>query len=459
MRSRAITLAMIGSIVGVALFACGDDGGASPNLDAGLATDASADADAGSTSDTGVADADAAAPQTILVRTSVAATSTTKAARANASWAAYAEGTGAWKPLPAAATGSYSFTSGSASWSVALVCNDDANAASTVMVFRRKTTTNVLDVTLDDDCRVPAGATYTIDGNLTNVPATTGWFDFGYPLGSRGTVTGTTGTSAAYEVVNVAAGTWDLLFGVRDDAFLEVTKIGIVRGKAITGTATFDVDLGGANGAVPELEPIVIHGVTADASFEPKILFTTGVALRGLPMHPGATPPPSPDVSFSYATVPSALKKSNDSYRLDLTASRNSDTELRAAIGWTYTAMAIDVTLPPALAAPTTTTVASTPYPRLATTVALPAGTVIYEVDHETTLTPRSHRRWRASVDASLGATDTLPDLSTVSGFDTTWGLAAGRDVSVRAAVHDAPAKLGDGLIEHVATTVVTFTP
>jgi hypothetical protein len=54
------------------------------------------------------------------------------------------------------------------------------------------------------------------------------------------------GANASYEEVNVASGTWDLMFGLRSESYGPIQKVAIVRGHPITSDASMDVNLDSA---------------------------------------------------------------------------------------------------------------------------------------------------------------------------------------------------------------------
>jgi hypothetical protein len=127
--------------------------------------------------------------------------------------------------------------------------------------------------------------------------------------------------------------------------------------------------------------------------------------------------------------------------------------------------MTVDEPLPIALPEPVAVVVSATPFVRLRTTLAPRLGApaaATYEVRAETSLSPRAHRRWLLSIDASLDEgvpLDATPDLSAVPGFLTAWGLPTGTEATVTAVVREPRVPLGDGTIERTAAHATKVTP
>jgi hypothetical protein len=405
-----------------------------PGDDAGGGDDASSDAGS-----------EDAGPRTITITTRTPSTTTAAGGKASAPWAAMNEGNGAWRALTPASAGTYTFVTSEARWAVAFACADDAASASTVEVHELASSTTTLDLVLDTDCAAAPAPSHTISGTLSNFPAATSWLDFGYALDTRGSVQ----AGPDYEVVNVVDGTWDLFFGVRDDSFGPLTKVIVKRAQTLSADTTLDLDLGGAGSFAPGKSDLVIRGVAADDGLEPTITY------GGLTVGPQNAPATSPEVHTQYDTIAAAAQVASDKYRVAIAATRNAGDDVRAIEASFHAAVAIDVTLPAALAAPTVAVAGDT---RLATTITPRATAATYEATTEVATTPRAHRRWRGTIAASLGATITQPDLSSVPGFMTAWALPKG-SVTVTASVRENATSLGDGTAQGVSSKRITFTP
>ncbi len=393
-------------------------------------------------------DAGATAPPVVTITTRAPTTTTAAGGPMSAVWAAYALDDGPWQPLAASGTGVYGIPKASARWAVAFACDDPQFQSSTIAIFRRPASIASLDVTLPDPCTLTRPPAFDLSGTLANVPSTTSWLEFGYALDSRGSSLPTTGTSTTYDLVNVVQGTWDFTFGVRDDPGRPMTRAVILRGKPVTADLSLDVDL--AAGFAPGEHALVVHGVTAAENVTPTMLYAIG-GPSGLAVGPQDVPVTAPDVRTTYATVPDALQKPDDRYRLEVIAEvEKIDGAIppRVVAGSFHAAADVEVTMPDPIAAPTATLAAGL----VTSSVPKRAGAASYVVDVAAEVTRRSIRRFTTSIDASIATdTETTPDLSAVAGFEPEWSLPSAT-TTVTVSVVDPPVPLGDGTATRTAS-------
>jgi hypothetical protein len=251
----------------------------------------------------------------VVVTTRAAPVASSVGAKTSATWAAFDDGSGAFRPLAAAEAGTYRFAASGPVWAIAIVCATPDDARSTVTVHRRTLATTALDVALDDVCApAPPAAERTLAGTLTNVPPSTSWLDFGYAREGRGATLAVEGTSARYEIVNVADGTWDLAFGLRDASAGPLTKVVLRRGETIAGDKTFDVDANAAGAFTPAPWPLVVRGAGDCETLDPHLRYAMG-GVFGIDVGPQEVPSGGPDAARTYATIPPTMQRDGDRYR------------------------------------------------------------------------------------------------------------------------------------------------
>ncbi|MBX3203409.1 MAG: hypothetical protein KF764_00010 [Labilithrix sp.] len=432
--------------------ACSDE----PGVDAPAALDDGGPAEAAAPEPDGGAGVEAR----IVVRTSTPASSVSPGGPAPATWAAYRKDSGAWDTLPATAAATYSFTTTSSRWAVALACADDRT--SIVAVYERPASVASLDVVLEEQCGAPPGDAYVLDGTLAHVPASTEWLDFGYALGARGAVIIPAGDSAPYEIVNVVGGTWNLAFGLREQAGTPLTKIALVRRRALAADTTLDLDLD-AVGLVPGTKKLTVSGLDpADETLAAPVAYTMGDDREGIDVGQQDVPTAA-TTELSYATVPAAAQEAPDRYRAAIVASGQRGSTSRGVLAVFHEAVDLTFALPAPMAAPVVSVAAATPYLRVATKLPTREAAATYEVLASVRLSQRFRRAWSVSVDASLAPGGelevTLPDLAAVPGFDVSWALPPDRERAVTATTRDKPTSLGDGASERFSAHTTTLEP
>jgi hypothetical protein len=395
----------------------------------------------------------------ITITTYAPASSTSPAAKTNATWAAYRTVDGTWTRVDPSAPATYIFPANGDTWSIAFACAD--NQSSLVAVYERAVSVTTFDATLETWCGPPPPAVYTLTGHLTNVPTTTSWLDFGYGLELRGAAIPIAGTAADYEEVNMASGTWDLMFGLRDESTSPLSKIALVRGHALTADGTLDVDLAGAAAVPTTTKALILHGLRVSEAVAAPVYYTTGGGLRGLDLGQ-SLPPPAVDVTTTYTTLPAAVQTATDRYRLELLI-EDGDSAARGVKASFHAASDIEVTAPGAAAEPMVSVAGTTPYLRIAATVATRKTASLYEVETFARISNKSRVVWRISNEAGIvaGATGTftMPDLSTGAGWNTEWVLPSDYDRTTTATIYDKELPLGDGTLQSWTSRSVSVTP
>ena len=445
----------IGAGVLLGLAACSDDAGPAapppaPAIEAGV--------DAGVVLERDAA-ADVEAATAIVVRTSVPPSSLSPGGPANATWAAVRDGSGPWATLAASAPGTYSFGVHGARWAVAFACADDKNAL--VTIHERPVATASLDVALEEQCGSAPSPSYVLHGTFTHVPLASGWLDFAYALDARGAVIVTSGESAPYEIVNVVEGTWDIAFGLRDQAGTPLTKIAMLRGRALTGDALLDVDLE-TSAFVPGSKKLTLGGLSPEETVAAQIAYTTTAGGEGIDVGPQDVPN-APLVEVAYSTIPAAAQQASDRYRAAIVASGPDALATRGVRGTFHEAIDLSVELPAAMPEPSTTVAATAPWLRLSTIFSTRPGADVYEVLASARITQKSRRAWRMTLEASPANATALaivmPDLSNVPGFDPAWAIPPELERRVTATVTEKSSPLGDGSSARFAASTVVVVP
>ncbi len=420
--------------------ACGSSGG-------GEAVDPGGDAGADANEvDAGVVDA---APTTVRVNIT---TTRPNGAVVDATWGAYRDAAGTWKPIQRSALGTYHFDASGPRWQAAFAC--DNGRASVVSVHQRAITNVAPTIELDEECRAAgAAASWTLSGTMAAVPATTGWLDFGYPLESRGSALPLQGANADYEEVNVDEGTWDLAFGLRDDPAKALTRVLLKRGYTNTADATVNLDM--ATSVTPIPKKIDVTGFVGGEDITLSMLHTTGGGATGLAVGPQNPSIVASALNDMWDSLPAASLVATDRYRLSLAAT--SATTLRTVEGSFHDAADVAVALPTPIDAP----VAQKNGTKITAKLPAYAGAALYEAIALVQLSRDARRVFRITVEPdAIGDTlDVVPDLSSVTGYSAEWNLPTDEDVLVSARAHETPAALADGMRTRTAARGIVLTP
>ena len=401
------------------------------------------------------ADATPAGPR-VTVTTRAAPRGAAVGALTTATWVAVDTGSGVFEPIVASADGTYTFVAAGA-WSIVIACAAPDNAQSTVATYRRSASVRSLDVALD-----PWGAgplppfEATLTGTIANVSADTTWLDFGHPLEGRGNAIVVNGTTASYELLNVAKGTWDVAIGVRDVFTGPFTKVIVRRGELINADKTLPLDA--SKGVVPGSKALVVHGVDACDTFEPTMRYTMG-GPSGIDVGPQDVPA-GPDVTLAYYALPAAVQAPHDRYRGDIACLADRDRIQRRSRIEVHDAIDIDVKLLPLIEAPTATATATTPYWRIEVKGKRLPNVAGHEALVRVEKGQRRDQRWSYSDDEATGDFAwTVPDLTNVAGFDLAWGLPVDATATVTFIATEAPAKLGDGTATRTSAKTIRLDP
>ncbi len=364
------------------------------------------------------------------------------------------EGDLEWRVLAAKSAGTYVFEA-KKRWTAVVVCADDV--ASHVALFERTDATKVLEVTLDDLCLPPpAQPPRKLSGTLSNLPATSSWFDFAYARSVRGAAT-PTGATIAYELENLQDGTWDVAFGIRDDAAGVLTRVAIRRDEIVNNDKALDLDLATA---VPAGEKAleVASIVPGDAT-----TFTVAYTMNadiGLDLGPQIIPDQE-TVTTSYLTIPAALVKPADRYRGRLIAQSDGNRVSREAHFAIHDPIDVKVSLPsPLPEAPMITAVATDAHLGVQAKLKRPANVDRYELVATRKMNAKEARTWSVSLPGEIAAGDpidySLPNLGKVPGFRTDWDLPRGT-LEVTVSAWERASTLGDGTLERVSRHTADF--
>lgn len=425
------------------------------------------DTDLSFTLNDGGPDADASpadAGPHITVTTLAPALTLAPPALVSATWAAYRLDDGDWVPLAPASEGTYTFPLAVARWTVALVCASADDALVTVTLDHRTNATPDVSITLDDACTPsPPPAEYAFTGTLTNIPTTTQWFDFGYARTSRGEAIPVAGATGTYEIVGIEPGTWDLSFGVRDEAFRPLTRFVMKRGTAVSRDATIDVDLAGPGSFAPESKALALHALIKGDTVTPVVFYGAGGPF-GIDVGPQDVPDGQPDVRLAYSTVPAAAQMASDRYHGELKAEQDRRTGSRMITFDLHDAIDLDMTFLPDPSEPRVAVTGTSPYVRLETRVTLLADAERHEITATAARNRRAQVAWRSTYDANHvgtapGIVDVTPDLSALPGWNPAWGLTVGLSTSVFVTAFERPRALGDGKVQRSASKGLELTP
>jgi hypothetical protein len=401
----------------------------------------------------------------VTVTTAIPPSTRSPGGRASATWAAYRDAAGAWARIEPSDLGTYVLSPHEAGWAVAFACADGQNALVTIRV--EPPSVRRAEVPLDAWCDAAPPAAFTITGQIANLTEGASWLDFGYALESRGAVLPATGPNAFYEEVNVAAGTWDLAFGVRRDPGAALSRIALVRGHLLAADHSLDVDLSGIGAVTPEARRLVVHGIDPDAeTVAIPVEYTMNGGEHGIDLGPQDVPL-ARDIELAYSVVPRAAQAATDLYRLELTATTelpdSRDSAARGAVARFHAPGDVELTAPPALPPPAIALVSERPFVRVDARTRARSGAASYELSVVTKISNRERRVWRLVTSAppppGEEVTLTLPDLVAAPEFDPRWALVPDvpRDVTVTVRDHALP--FADGTIEHRASYTTRTRP
>jgi hypothetical protein len=336
-------------------------------------------------------------------------------------WFAYRDGTsGAWTRVLPGANQTYSFTLNDTRGGVTYVLDDDGGTDFDVYTFyvSRAELTALGTSECDNN-----PATKTLTGTVA-----------GLGVGQSaniavGSGTGAAGVNGPFTVTNVADGLTDLLaarttldiptFSTTPDRFILRRNLNLPNNGVIPA-----LDFGGSESFAPATATYTIANA-AGANLNVTSGFTTANGAAGFFTF---GPPFAASATRTIYGIPSALTQTGDLHYVLANAITGTDV-IRQVAGYNRELTNRTLTLGPVLNAPTVSTVATAPYRR-------PRATGSWQTEYNQgigmsfTQTAGGGRSWIVSVTSGYasGATYDLevPDLSTVAGFNSTWGLQTG---------------------------------
>lgn len=362
-------------------------------------------------------------------------------------WVGYQSGTGAWTSLPVSASRAYSFSVAGVGAIASVVPNGGDGTRfgyETVIVYG-----SAADLQTIGGGACPATGTKTVSGSVTGVPAgETATVALG-----RAAVTVTTG---AFTLGGVAAGAHDLL-ATRDfsNANEEGTSKLIIR-RALdpaSGSVLPVVDFAAAEAITPAIATLTLSNIAADQTLAYGEFMTangTTAYLSGTFAVGGQA---------LYRGVPAGNLLAGDLHAI--LAFSIGSTSVRGVRTWFTSAVNRSIAMPPAIAAPSVSMVATAPYARFRMQV--PAqreyGALLLSEYAQFGPAPGPSDRV-VDVVATAGYFNGLPptwvtvvpDLTGASGFNAAWGLVAGAGTEFYAEV-DGGTLLGVAPAEGTMTT------
>ena len=345
-------------------------------------------------------------------------------------WLAVQDGTGAWTRVNAAAANSYTFNLSADRGGVAYVTRTGAGGPTTLTVFYATAaelrgtaggTTNVA-------CTVGGK---TVNGTATGLgPAESATIAF---ASASASVTAAS-AGGAFQLRNVPNGSYDLVAGrvattVTGSDFSSVLNRLIVRrGLNPADNSTLAaLDFNAAESFAPATANLTVGNLGADQAFTSVGLTTANGTTASF--FSGA---PSSAATRAYYGLPTAQLATGDLHSLTAFAtSGGTGSSVRFATLYSRTVTDRTVTLGAALNAPTTSTVASTPYLRLRAQLAAQSeynrfGGVSFAQSQGTSIVRSVSVYATGAVAGTSGFDLTIPDLTAAAGWDNAWGLQAG---------------------------------
>lgn len=410
-----------------------EDGGV--DMDAGPAVDASAVVrDAGAV--------DASTPEAALPTTRITVRSRDLyGALVNQTWAAYQDGAGAWRALPAPTqTGVYEFDVVSNVFAVALVCSSSDQTNSWGTLHYASTASTMLE--LGTPGSVCTTGTPPVKHSLSGiVRLQSGYWYWRYghahqysPVNSTGGSTTTPGFTLT-ELVNDEPN--DVLFtSAPGTSSWMIGKVDIRRDVRPTASvdAGFDFDLVDG-GVAPSGNPTVeMLGATGDAGTI-DVHYLTRATEIGLWLNTSATSGFGTRTA-TFATLPESIRRSTDLYFAR--GAEESPTQWRRASIATYPSGPLTFTLPASFGVGFGAV--RTPYVRPTFDFAQVANAREYLFNLDYSPTANSHHRFDIELDPTwISGTGqvmlTFPDFSPLSGFNSSWVAPSSANVSAKATV------------------------
>jgi hypothetical protein len=198
----------------------------------------------------------------------------------------------------------------------------------------------------------------------------------------------------------------------------------MIRRNAVTvgAATTLDFDFG-TEGFAPEMRMAIIQGMEAGETSGVLVIFRNA---GGSPFGLGSFP------SGNYLAIPPSELRAGDYHSVVAGVGDSAGTQQRRVRRLFTTAVSFVAMMPPYPAAPTITATGATPYVRPRGTIPGGLNTDRYDLGYSQTETaPARSRSWSLQltggwIEAGAATDYQVPDLSTVTGFQSWWGLTAG---------------------------------
>jgi hypothetical protein len=352
---------------------------------------------------------------------------------------AYQDGGGAWTAAPPPSGDTYSFPINSAAWGFAWTCNPPGGGVARVelayfSITEKKSLTEVVPF----GCTDRFGMGVQLRGTVTNLATGAAGGIYLAQFGNRTALVNVTNTTGSF-MMNVQPGTHDLLIvhaqpaGGGNPGDSTIDAAAIARGVTVSGATTAPpVDFSTAsNKSVP---------VTVVVSGNARIAVTTRLFSAGGTIADFARLSSEPFESDSLGT---AATVAGDVYNQQISVSENGSTS--TVQSWTQTIAAQTYAAPAALGGALATVPTATPYPEIATTWNTYSNAVGYAWDAQQGTTPGID--WTAVIGPSyLGNMPRfqMPDLSSLSGWSSTFAFQAGVAVNGSVTVETSSGGVGD---------------
>lgn len=336
-------------------------------------------------------------------------------------WFAYQDGlNGTWQRVTATTPGTFNFAYGQPQIGIATVSTELGKTVTRVRYFGLSEITAAAAAECADN---PAQGTKNHTGSVSGFGAATeiALVSLGKALSSV-----TNPSSTSFTISNVATGPLDLVAVRADIVTSSALRVLISRGvNAASGSSLGTLDLAGGTSFAPVSSSITVNAPN-DGAIQAQNRFTTasgsGASFTTAQLSTG--------VAGTYQGVPEASMVTSDLQRVQATQQVNT-TLSRFVTQYIRGPVPVTLDMRADPGAPTLASVATTPYARASITGAVPAAfnnVISFTLEQAT-----GSKLWVISSTASgrTGAATnyafTMPDFSTVAGWQNTWGLGAGQ--------------------------------
>ena len=239
------------------------------------------------------------------------------------------------------------------------------------------------------------------------------------------------GIGSSFQINNVPLGTQDAVGFVSDLTTPGNERVFLRRNQDVTDLGTIDFSLSNSEVVAAGSATITVDDLMVDESYIATIGFNTSTTSNVCQAMTLYTVPTSTTSTFSALGVPSGSQLSDESHTVSIAAS-DEDDNVRSVFENIGSLGSATVMLPAAIPAPTITDLGgpSGPYRILSAVVAMPSA---YDSFSSFEYDANGKYVGVAASAAYLGngsQTLTVPDLSGVAGFQTSWAPAATDEVS-----------------------------